>query len=499
MKISEYLTYDGLGLANLVKNKEVTPLELLETAVEHIENVNGDINAVVVNQYDRGRDRIKNQKLEGPFVGVPFLLKDLAAFEVGVPSTFGSQFCKDLVVHEESELVTRFKKAGFVTIGRTNTPEFGLHPTTEPRFRGATKNPWQLEHIAGGSSGGAAAAVASGMVPIAHGGDGGGSIRIPSSCCGVFGLKPTEGRSPTGPSGGRLWHGLAVEHVISRTVRDSAAALDIVSARQVGAPILAPAIKMSFSKQLEIPLKKLRIAYVEEPFFKAKLHEDCREAALDAARLCESLGHDVEPHKLNVKSDEVAHAYLVVVAGETAALLDRISAHLGRRPKPSELEPVSYVCALGGQAFRASDYAHAVRVMDEARRNVAYSFEDYDLVLTPTLALPPPKLGELGPTFLEKGFLKLVNKMPIASLVRQAFRMIPENGFRLSPYTFLFNLTGQPAMSVPLHWNKEGLPIGTHFVARHGEEGLLLRLAKQLDEARSFSTQRPPLLQKYMS
>ncbi len=496
MKISEYLTYDGLGLAELVKNKEVTALELLETAVEHIENINGALNAVVTKQYDHARERIKNEKLSGPFAGVPFLLKDLAAFEMGIPSTFGSEFCKNLMPREESEIVTRFKKAGFVTIGRTNTPEFGLHPITEPVFRGATKNPWNLEHSPGGSSGGAAAAVASGMVPIAHGGDGGGSLRIPASCCGLLGLKPTEGRSPTGPSGGRGWHGFVVEHVLSRSVRDSAAVLDIISARQIGAPILAPAITMPFAKQLEIPLKKLRIAYVEEPFFKATLHDDCRDAALDAARLCESLGHEVEPHQLKVKSDEVAHAYLVVVAGETAALLDRLSSYLGRRPKPSDLETTTSICALGGQAFSAADYAHAVRVMDEARRHVAYTFEDYDLVVTPTLALPPPKIGELGPTFLEKSFLQAVKKMPMASLIRQAFRVITKNGFKFSPYTFLFNLTGQPAMSVPLHWNKAGLPIGSHFVGRHGEEGLLLRLAKQLDEARAFSTKRPPVWQQ---
>jgi amidase len=492
MKTDEYLTYDGLGLAELVKNGEVTALELLETAVEHVENVNGLLNAVVYKQYDLARERIKNEKLAGPFAGVPFLLKDLAAFEVGVPSTFGSEFCKNFIPREESEIVTRFKKAGFVTIGRTNTPEFGLYPTTEPVFRGVTRNPWSSEHSPGGSSGGAAAAVASGMVPIAHAGDGGGSIRIPASCCGVFGLKPTEGRSPTGPSGGRGWHGFVVEHVLSRSVRDSAAVLDIVSARQIGAPILAPVISSPFSEQIDVPLNKLRIAYVEEPFFKAKLHDNCRDAALDAARLCENLGHDVEPHQLNVNSDEVAHAYLVVVAGEMSALLDRISTYLGRKPKPGQLETTTYICALGGRAFSAADYAHAVRVIDEARRSVAYSFEKYDLVLTPTLALPPPKLGELSPKFIEKYFLQAVKTIPMHRLIRQAFRMIPENGFKLSPYTFLFNLTGQPAMSVPLHWNKAGLPIGTHFVGRHGEEGILLRLAKQLDEVKAFSNRRPP-------
>ncbi|MDA0712482.1 MAG: amidase family protein [bacterium] len=493
MKIAEYQKYDALGLAELVKEKQVTPLELVKVAISIIENINGKINAVVAKQYDRALERAQDKTLLGPFAGVPFLLKDLGAFEVGVPSTFGSKYCKDYIPKDESELVRRFKNAGFVTVGRTNTPEFGLHPTTEPKLHGATKNPWNLDHIAGGSSGGAAAAVASGMVPLAHGGDGGGSIRIPASCCGVFGLKPSEGRSPIGPSGGRAWHGLVVEHVLTRSVRDCAAVLDIVSARQVGAPIHNPPVDQPFIKQLELPPTKLRIAYVDTPFAKSSLHDDCRNAALDSARLCESLGHEVDPHQFKINSDDVTQAYLVIVAAETKAMLDRITEYLGRAPKDDEIELSSYLCALGGTVFRASEYAHAVRVMDETRRDIAHSFEDYDMVITPTLAMPPPKLGALAPTFTELKFLQLIKTFPFSSLVRKAFLKIPENGFKLAPYTFMFNITGQPAMSVPLHWNKDNLPIGTQFVGRHGAEGILLNLAQQLDKAKPFSNKLAPI------
>lgn len=494
MKIAEYQKYDALGLAELVKKKEVTPLELVDVAISAIESVNGKINAVVAKQYDRARERAENINLSSLFAGVPFLLKDMGAFEIGVPSTFGSKYCKDYLPKEESELVTRFKNAGFITIGRTNAPEFGLHPTTEPKFRGATKNPWNQEHIAGGSSGGAAAAVASGMIPVAHGGDGGGSIRIPASCCGVFGLKPTEGRSPVGPSGGRAWHGLVVEHVLTRSVRDCAAVLDVVSARQIGAPIHNPFIAQPFIKQIELPPTKLRIAYVDTPFANAILQDDCRNAALDSARLCESLGHEVDPHQFKINIDEISKAYLVVVAAETKAMLDRITQYLGRAPKNNEIELPSAICALGGSVFSASEYAHAVRVMDESRRDIAHSFEDYDVVLTPTLAMAPPKLGTLAPTFSELKLMQLIIKFPFSRLIRKAFQQIPENGFKLAPYTFLFNITGQPAMSVPLHWNQDNLPIGTQFVGRHGAEGVLLNLALQLDNARPFSNKLAPLV-----
>ncbi len=493
MKFSEYAAHDGLGLAELVKKKAVTPRELVDVAISHIEKVNPAVNAVVQRSFERARKVAKGKLPAGPFAGVPFLLKDLGSFEPGVPSTLGSKICKDLILDEEGDCVKRFREAGFINLGRTNTPEFGLLPTTEPVLHGATCNPWNLEHTVGGSSGGAAAAVAAGMVPIAHGGDGGGSIRIPSSCCGVFGLKPTEGRSPVGPSGGRLWHGLAVENVISRSVRDSAAALDIVSVPQRGAPIYAPPIETPFLQQLSMPLSKLKIAVVEEPFAKAKLHIDCKDGLANAATLCEQLGHNVEFAKIDLNIEDVSSAYLVIVAGETAALLERLSHHLSKKPDPADLEPLTRLCAKGGLVFTAADYAKAVCTMDETRRKVAAFFADYDVVLTPTTALPPPKLGVLIPSEIEQRLMQLVCRVGASRLVRIAFDRMPETGFSFAPYTFLFNLTGQPAMSVPLYWNKEGLPIGSHFAGQFGDEGLLLRLAKQLEEARPWVERRPNL------
>ncbi|MBL4817909.1 MAG: amidase [Deltaproteobacteria bacterium] len=487
ISISEYKRFDGLGLADLIQRKEVSPLELLETAIGEIERLNPRLNAVIYSQYDRAREYLKSHSLKGPFAGVPFLLKDLGTFEKGVPVSFGSKFCKDFIAPETSEITSRFQQAGFVTLGRTNTPEFGLHPTTEPENLGPTKNPWSLEYTAGGSSGGSAAAVASGMVPIAHGGDGGGSIRIPASCCGLFGLKPSEGRSPIGPSGGRLWHGFVVEHVLTRSVRDSAAVLDILSEPCIGAPILSPKPDISFSVQLQRPPKKLKIALFESPVFKADLHNDCRLALHDAAKTCENLGHIVEPVDFKVSHAEFEHACLVIVAAETTAFLDMLSHLLGRKPKRGEIEVATQVCIQAGKAFTASDYAHAVRIMDEVRRHVAHFFKDFDLVMTPTLALPPKKLGTLGPTAIEKQFLKLVREVNSSALTKLAISKLPEKSFQFSPYTLLFNVTGQPAMSVPLYWNSDNLPIGTQFAAKIGEEGMLLNLAQQLDNERKFS------------
>lgn len=490
----EFLNYDGLGLAELVRNGDVTPLELVDQAITQIEKTNPSLNAVVHQQFDRARDLARKPIPEGPFKGVPFLFKDLGAFEPGVPSTAGSRFSKDFKPDFQSEIVKRYYEAGFIPLGRTNTPEMGLLPTTESALLGPARNPWNVQHSTGGSSGGSAAAVSAGMVPLAHAGDGGGSIRIPSSCCGVFGLKPTEGRSPIGPVGGRLWHGLAVEHVISRSVRDSAAALDVISNPLRGAPLYAPPPERSFLSQLDAPVGKLKIALVEDPFFRAELHKDCRTAVNDAARLCESLGHTVVPIKLDVDADKVSHAYTVVVAGETDAAVQNLAERMGRKPTLNELEPLTHICCLGGRAFSATDYAHGVRIMDEARRKVAQTFALFDLVLTPTLALPPPRIGELDQSMLEAGLLKLLRRVPSKRLLRLAFKQIPKSGFKFAPYTFLFNLTGQPAMSVPLFWNAKGLPIGSHFVAEFGGEGLLLRLAKQLDEARPFLSRRPKVI-----
>lgn len=487
-----YEDLDGLALAELVSRGEVSPLELVNTAIEHIEAKNPTINAVVNKQYEKAREMAQSALTSGPFCGVPFLLKDLGAFELGVASTSGSRYCKDFMPRVQNEIVKRYLKAGFIPLGRTNTAEFGLLPTTEPKLFGPTKNPWNTTHTAGGSSGGAAAAVAARMVPIAHGGDGGGSLRIPASCCGVFGLKPSEGRSPVGPVGGRLWHGLVAEHVLTRSVRDSAACLDVICAPTKGEPIHAPAPEQSFLEQLKTPVRKLKIGLIEEPYFNAQLHPDCREAVQGSAKLCESLGHEVEQTKFSIDAQEVAHAYLVIVAGETEAVIRNLESAIGKKPTSRDLELVTQIFRIGGRTLRASDYADAVRISDETRRKVAATFANYDVILTPTLALPPPRLGQLNPPFGDRLFMHFMRLFPLRSLVRAAFNQLPKKAFGFTPYTFLFNTTGQPAMSVPLHWNKQGLPIGSHFIGEFGADGLLLKLAQQLESARPFSARKLP-------
>lgn len=484
--------FDGLGLADLVRKREVQPIELVDHAIERIESLNPRINAVVQKHYERARALAKNPLADAPFCGVPFLFKDLGAFDLGFPSGCGSRFAQDFHPRIQSEIVRRYLAAGFIPLGRTNTPEFGLLPTTEPKVHGPARNPWNLKHSTGGSSGGAAAAVAANMVPIAHAGDGGGSIRIPSSCCGVFGLKPSEGRSPIGPLGGRPWHGLVVEHVITRSVRDSAAALDAICAPESGAPIHAPEPQTPFLKQLDEPLTRLKIGLIEEPYFGSELNSDCRAAVRDAASLCESLAHTVEQTKFNIDAELVGHAYTVIVAAETRNFINNLAKLIGRKPRSRELELITHICSLGGNAFTASEYGDAVRITDEARRSIAATFENYDVVLTPTLAKPPAKIGELSPTIIERALMQFLKAFPIKSALRYAFKQIPKKSFQYTPYTFLFNTTGQPAMSVPLFWNTQGLPIGSQFVGEFGAEGLLLQLAKELEQARPFS-RKPPI------
>ncbi|MCJ7772177.1 MAG: amidase, partial [Desulfobacterales bacterium] len=290
-RFKEYDTYDGLGLAELVRKKEISPDEICEEAISRIEALNPKLNAVITKMYDQGRKAVKDQLPDGPFTGVPFLLKDLLAAYAGVPMTSGSKAFKNYIPDHDSELVRRYKKAGLVILGKTNTPEFGLLGYTEPELHGITRNPWNTDHTPGGSSGGSAAAVASGMVPLASGGDGGGSIRIPASCCGLFGLKVTRGRNPTGPEHGAIWQGAVVEHVISRSVRDSAAILDSICGGDIGAPYYVPNPERPYLKEIEQNPGSLKIAFNTHSPIDTDVHPECVQAVEDTAKLLEKLGH----------------------------------------------------------------------------------------------------------------------------------------------------------------------------------------------------------------
>jgi amidase/6-aminohexanoate-cyclic-dimer hydrolase len=466
--------YDALGLAELVRKGEVGASELLARAVARVEAVNPQINAVVLRHDELARRQIAEAPPGGPFAGVPFLLKDLNVELAGTVTSDGSRAFADRMASADSTVPRRAKAAGLVIFGKTASPEFGLTVTTESALWGATRNPWNLEHIAGGSSGGAAAAVAARILPIAHASDGGGSIRIPAACCGVFGLKPSRGRVPPARGAGVGWNGLSTQHAVSISVRDSAALLDILGVPEAGDSIVPPAPEGSFLAAAGRPPRHLRIALVEAPPSGVPVHADCRAALRDAADLLESLGHVVEVARLDLDGAALGDALALTVSVDVANRLDRRGAERGRPVTEAEVEPVTWRMAQRGRTITAQAYADARRAFDAAGGVVGAAFERYDLILSPTLAEPPGRLGRLG-----------LNPADLGDYAR-AFAAF-------APHTALHNEIGIPAMSVPLFWNTAGLPIGVMLAAPYGAEALLFSLAGQLEAARPWAERRPPV------
>ncbi len=485
---------DGLALAELVRRKEVTAAELVEAAIARVEAHDPALNAVVDRLYDRARAQAAGPLPDGPFTGVPYLLKEILGEEAGVVSTEGSRFFRDRKPAADSELVRRHRKAGLVAIGKSNVPELGILPTTEPVLHGPAHNPWVPERTPGGSSGGAAAAVAARLVPIAHANDGGGSIRIPASCCGVFGLKPTRGRNPLGPAIGESWHGLVVEHAVTVSVRDSAALLDATAGPDAGAPYAAPPPERPYLEEVGRDPGKLRIGFTVRSQLGHEVHPDCVESVRDAASLCEKLGHRVEEAAPPVDREAFTRAFLVVVAGEISAQVARRAAELGRQPGGDELEPSTWLLVRCGQEFTAAEFVDAVKTLQQASRRMAPWFEQFDLLLMPTLGQPPVKIGALAPRPAEVAALGVLRRAPVGVALRKILaKMAEELAFEFAAFTQLANVTGQPAMSVPLFWNRDGLPIGAHFTARFGDEATLFRLAAQLEAARPWAQRRPKI------
>lgn len=470
---TEYLDYDALGLAELVRRKEASPEELLDAAIARIEAINPEINAVVTKMYDEARATIASDITDGPFAGVPFLLKDLGATYKGVRNTFGSRLLADFVPNYDNELVRRYKAAGLVTMGRTNTPEFGLNASTESALLGPCRNPWDTTRSSGGSSGGAGAAVAARMVPAVHGSDGGGSIRIPSSCCGVFGMKPSRGRQPKGPEVGEAWEGFATDHALSISVRDNAALLDATSGPEIGAPYGIPAPARPFLEEVTTSPGNLRIAFFTKGAAE-KIHPDCVAAVEDVAKLCQELGHDVIEDAPALDYETLKTAFSLIVESHAAAMLDQFAERFGRNVVREMVEPVTLGWAQGGWKASAADFAGTKSVINATTRRVAEFLTWYDVILTPTLGAPPPKLG----------YLDTMN-LP--------FKEFHQRIFDFLPFTWLHNLTGLPAMSVPLYWNDEGLPIGVQFAGRYADEAILYRLAGQLEEARPWRDKIPAI------
>jgi len=471
-KLKDYESYDALGLAELVRKGDVTTSELLDEAIERVEAINPKINAVVTKMYDEARKSIQVGLPNGPLGGVPFLLKDLGAYYKGVPITGGSRFFADYIPDHDTEIVIRYKKAGLVIFGKTNTPELGLTLTTEPRLFGPARNPWNLGHTTGGSSGGAAAAVASGIVPVAHASDGGGSIRIPASCCGLFGLKPTRGRVSKGPDLGEGWNGMSIDHVISRTVRDSAAFLDAVAGPAPGDPYWAPHAASPFLDEVGREPGKLKIAYTTTPPSGSPVDPECKAAVSAVAKLCEGLGHFVKEDSPAVDMEVFGPAFIAIINVNTRATLEARAREIGRDVTQDDVEHITWLTAEAGKTLTAPEYVQSVQTIHRIGRQVADFFEDYDILLSPTLLKPPVPLGYLD------------------MMSTDTNRYI-DNINSFFGFTNLFNATGQPSMSVPLYWTNDDLPVGLLFSARFGDEALLFRLAAQLEEAQPWKDNRP--------
>jgi len=494
----DYDKYDGLGLAELVRRKEVKPSELVEEAISRIEKLNPQLNAVIHKMYELARKAAHGDLPDGPFRGVPFLLKDILMAYAGVPLTNGSRFLRDFVPDHDSELVRRFKAAGVVVVGKTNTPEFGITPVTEPELFGPTNNPWNLSRTSGGSSGGSAAAVAARMVPLAHASDGGGSIRIPASCCAVFGLKPTRGRNPVGPDFAEAWRGLVCDHVLTRSVRDSAAMLDATAGPDVGALYYAVPPAHPFLSEIGVDPGKLRIAFASEPFLGSTVDKNCMKALEATVKLCQDLGHEAVEAAPQIEGKAFARAFLTMVCVETRATIEESEVLLDRKASFKDFEPSTWVLGLLGRQCRAPEFSKSLNLLQLMARQIGEFFQKYDVLLTPTLAMPPVATGALQPKGIRAVAMKLLSSLNAGGLINMfsGIDVLAEHVFEFTPYTPLFNVTGQPAMSVPLYWNDEGLPIGMQFVGRYGDEATLFRLASQLERARPWSERIPPICAK---
>ncbi|WP_411288706.1 amidase [Phenylobacterium sp.] len=467
MNFQDYRRHDAVGLAELVARREVTPDELLDAAAQRMAEVNPRINAVTLDLTGRAHRDVDGA---GPLAGVPFLLKDLGAALAGTPTTGGSRLFADQVATQDSALTDLYRQAGLHIFGKTNTPEFGLWPFTESELLGICRNPWDLDRTPGGSSGGAAAAVAAGIAPAAHASDGGGSIRTPASCCGLFGMKPSRGRVSFAPAG-EGWAGASVQHAVTRSVRDSAALLDIACRPQPGDPYFLAPPERPFAEEVGRDPGRLRIGFTTAALQAPALDPECAQAVREAARLCTSLGHEVEEVQVPGDFAAMQAAAGQVIAASIAATLDAEAERRGRPIAEGEVEALTFSTYRRGQGVSGAAYVRGLQTLHAFGRAVAALFERYDVLLLSTLGSPPVRIG----------------------WILEDPRLIGERLFGFMPNTQAFNNTGQPAMTVPLAWSQGGLPIGLQFVARTGEEATLFRLAGQLEQAQPWFDRVPEL------
>jgi amidase len=485
----ELVRYDAIGLSELIRKGEITPPEILETTINRIEKINPRINAVIYKMYDQAREAAKiwssltktTKIFDSIFCGIPFLLKDLIAECKGTPFSEGSRAVHGYISKLDSEIVKRHKANGLIIVGKSNSAEFGVLTTTEPLIHGPTFNPWDPSLTPGGSSGGSAAAVAAGIMPMAHGCDGGGSIRIPASCCGLFGLKPTRGRNPLGPLFGDLGGGIIHEHAITSSVRDSAALLDVTSGPDLGDPYYAPPIERPFLEEIRRNAGSLKIGFLtsvpEGWNEETALHPDCESAVKDAARLCEDLGHSVdEVSSAQLSHPELSQTFVQIFSCFVEHVVAYWERELGKKIQQDELETPTWDLYQESLKTTGGAYLVAKEELQRFSRKIGnwYDKGNYDLLLSPTMRIPPTKIGSFQPSPDDP-----------MKWIRIALSFVA--------FTRTQNITGEPAMSVPLYWNEDNIPIGVQFAGRFGDEATLLRLASQLEQARPWADKKPPI------
>ncbi|GIN84305.1 amidase [Heyndrickxia sporothermodurans] len=484
MDWQSYKAEDAVGLASLVKKKVVSPKELVDTAFNRLEEVNPVLNAVVRSRQEKVYQELELLHIDDqPFAGVPILLKDISQAIEGEPLSSGSKLFMDYYAKRDSNFVARLRKAGFLFIGHTNTPEFGLKNITEPEIHGPTRNPWNTDFSPGGSSGGAAASVSAGIVPLAGASDGGGSIRIPASFTGLFGLKPTRGRTPVGPGVGRQWQGASIDFVLSRSVRDSAALLDILQTLQPEAAFQTPLFQGSYFEELKKKTsKKFRIAFTVESPVGTPVSEEAKHAVFKTVQWLEEQGHEVEEKNNEVDGLRLMENYYIMNNGEMAGMVDSMERSLGREITARDMEIVAWVLTVAGKSVTAAEFTQSIAEWDVAAAQMADFHRTYDLYLTPTTAFAAPKVGEL--THREKEIAELLKISELSKIDQQklVYDMF-EPSLTYTPYTQLANLTGQPAISIPVHITNTGLPIGVQFMATKGKEDWLLKLASLIEQS----------------
>lgn len=467
---------DATAMARLVATGQVSPDELLDDALARVAAWNPALNAVVLIEEQRARAAIRAGLPEGPFKGVPFLLKDLGAEAVDFPTHSGSNLMRDTRYAFDSEIYLRMRATGVSTFGRSTSPEGGVGPVTEASvYGGPTRNPWDLSRTSGGSSGGAGAAVAAGIVAMAHGSDGGGSVRIPASCCGLFGFKATRARFPDGPKLGEGWAGMAIDGFLTRSVRDNATMMDACAGPDPGAPYAAPPMEMTYSAAIARPPRRLRIALCDTTFAGAPIDPECRKAVLETAKLLEGLGHHVTPTLPMADHAGMMHAWTKIVACGTALWINAALSAQGRDLAQGDVQGVARGALAYAGEVSGAQYLAAVNKIHAYGREMAAAFENHDIILSSTLAEPPAKVGRFAHE--REDYVD--------------YRVGPGGVFEYSPFCAVFNASGQPAASVPLHWSADGLPIGIHLAAAYGQDATLIALCAELEQAAPWAHRRP--------